>query len=76
MESKFKNRRFKKSKRKRQYIDRKKDWLEWTRVTISAAKLNVPDQTAIIFTKIELSGACKSLLPKGPNFVFTPYDIN
>ena len=40
--------------------ERKKDWLERRRITISTAKLNGPDQNAINLTNIELSAACKS----------------
>ena len=44
--------------------------------SISAAKLNGPDQNAINLTNFELSDACKSLLSKAPYFVLAPYNIN
>ena len=44
--------------------------------SISAAKLNGPDQNAINLTNFELSDACKSLLSKAPYFVPAPYNIN
>ena len=44
--------------------------------SISAAKLNGPDQNAINLTNFELSDACKSLLSKAPCFVTAPYNIN
>ena len=56
-----------KSKRKTHNRERKKDWLERRRVTISTAKLNSPHQNAINLTNIELYDACKSLLSKGPS---------
>ena len=63
-------------KKKRYDRERKKDWSERRRGTISTAKSYGPDQNAINLTNIELSDACKCLLSKGLSFVPTPYDIN
>ena len=62
LESKCKNRRFRKSKRIWHNRDREKDWFEKRRVTISTAKLNDPDQNAINLTNTELSDAYKSFI--------------
>ena len=75
LKSKCKSSRFEKSKRKRHDRERKKDWLERRRVTISTAKLNGPDQNAVNLTNIKLSDACKFLLSKGPSFLTTPCDM-
>ena len=72
LESKCKNRRFRKFKRKRHDREREKDWSERRRVSISTAKLNGTDQNDINLTNIELSDAYKSLLSKGPSLVPTP----
>ena len=69
MESKCENRRFRKSKRKRNEREEKKDWLERRRVTISTAKLNGHHQNTINLIKIEFSEDFKPLLFKGPSFV-------